>query len=60
MARAVSQRPTAIIAHTIPGMGVEFMEYKVEWHGKPPNKDQAKKALKELRSLEGKIESGHD
>jgi transketolase len=60
MAKAVSQRPTAIISHTIPGKGVEFMEYKVEWHGKPPNKDQAKIALRQLRSLEGKIKSGHD
>ena len=60
MAKAVSQRPTAIIAHTIPGKGVEFMEYKFEWHGKPPNKDQAKKALKQLRSLEGKIVSDYD
>lgn len=55
MAKAVRQRPTAIIAHTIPGKGVEFMEYQVEWHGKPTNKDQAQKALKELRSLRGKI-----
>lgn len=55
MAKAVSQRPTAIIAHTIPGKGVEFMEYKVEWHGKAPNKEEAQKALRQLRSLEGKI-----
>ncbi len=60
MARSVSQRPTAILAHTIPGMGVKFMEYKVEWHGMPPNKDQAKEALKQLRSLAGKIESEYD
>lgn len=55
MAKAVSQRPTAIIAHTIPGKGVDFMEYKFEWHGKPPNKKEAQIALKELRTLEGKI-----
>jgi transketolase len=60
MARSVTQRPTAIIAHTIPGNGVKFMEYKVEWHGKPPNKDQAYKALAELRSLEGKIKNHYD
>jgi len=60
MARAVSQRPTVVIAHTIPGRGVNFMEYKFEWHGKSPNKDQAREALKQLRSLEGKIKYDHD
>lgn len=60
MARSVTQRPTAIIAHTIPGNGVKFMQYKVEWHGKPPDKDQARKAVKELRSLEGKIKNKYD
>jgi transketolase len=55
MAKAVSQRPTAIIAHTIPGKGVEFMQYKFEWHGKPPSKKEALQALRDLRSLDGKI-----
>jgi transketolase len=56
MAKAVSQRPTAIIAHTIPGKGVDFMEKKYEWHGKPPSKEEAAIALKELRTLEGQLE----
>lgn len=60
MARSVSHRPTAIIAHTVPGKGVEFMEYKFEWHGKVPSKDQALKALKSLASLKGKIKSDYD
>jgi transketolase len=55
---AVVQRPTAIIAHTVPGRGVDFMEYKVEWHGKVPSKTEAQKAIKRLRSLKGKID--HD
>ena len=55
MAKAVRQRPTAIIAHTIPGKGVEFMEYKFEWHGKPPNTKEAKEALKQIRTMKGKI-----
>ena len=55
MAKAVSQRPTAIIAHTIPGKGVGFMEYKFEWHGKPPSEVEEKKAVKELNALEEKI-----
>jgi transketolase len=55
MAKAVASRPTVIIAHTIPGKDIPFMEYKFEWHGKPPNKEQAREALKKLRTLEGKI-----
>ena len=58
-AKAVENRPTCIIAHTIPGKGVDFMEYKYEWHGIPPNAEQAAKALKELRTLGGKIRSEH-
>jgi len=53
--RAISYRPTVIIAHTIPGKGVDFMEYNYKWHGIPPNAEQAKEALKDLRSLGGKI-----
>jgi len=57
LAKSIFERPTAIIAHTIPGKGVVEMEYKVEWHGKPPSKELAQKALRELRTLEGHIES---
>ncbi len=56
-AKATEDRPTCIIAHTIAGKGVDFMEYKFEWHGAVPNPEQAEKALKELRTLGGKIES---
>ncbi|MBN1463422.1 MAG: transketolase [Paludibacteraceae bacterium] len=55
MAKSITQRPAVIIAHTVPGKDVDFMEYKFEWHGKPPNKKEAKLALKQLRTLEGKI-----
>jgi len=58
MARAITGRPSAIIAHTIPGKGVDFMEYDFKWHGMPPNSEQAKEALKKLRTLDGKITSG--
>jgi transketolase len=54
-ARAITNRPTVIIAHTIPGKGVDFMEYNYKWHGMPPNADQAKEALEDLRTLGGKI-----
>lgn len=59
-ARAVYEKPTVIIAHTIPGKGVSFMEGMYEWHGKPPNEDEAKKALHELRTLGGKIRGEHE
>lgn len=58
MARAITNRPTVIIAHTIPGKGVDFMEYDYKWHGAPPNSEQAREALKKLRTLDGKITSG--
>lgn len=50
-ARAIFEKPTIIIAHTIPGKGVSFMEKDFRWHGKPPNKEEAAKALSELRAL---------
>lgn len=59
-AKAIYEKPTVIICHTIPGKGVDFMEYRYEWHGKPPNPEEAKKALEELRTLGGKIVSEHE
>lgn len=55
MAKAITARPSVIIAHTIPGKGVDFMEYDYHWHGAPPNPEQAKVALKQLRTLRGSI-----
>lgn len=57
MAKAIVEKPSVIIAHTIPGKGVDFMEYDFHWHGIPPDHEQALKALRELRTLQGKIES---
>ncbi len=59
MAKAIVEKPVVILAHTIPGMGVDFMEFDYHWHGVPPNHEQAIKALQELRTLGGKIESEH-
>lgn len=59
-ARAIYEKPTVIIAHTIPGKGVSFMENDFNWHGKPPNKEEAAKALAELRTLGGQIKSEHE
>lgn len=60
MARAITEKPSVIIAHTIPGKGVPFMEYDFHWHGAPPNSEQAKEALKKLRSLDGRIRGEHE
>ncbi len=57
-AKAITNRPVMIIAHTIPGKGVDFMEYDFRWHGVPPNSQQAKDALEKLRTLDGKIIPG--
>ncbi|MEI6053976.1 MAG: transketolase [Candidatus Saccharibacteria bacterium] len=58
MARAITNRPSVIIAHTIPGKGVDFMEYDYKWHGIAPNSEQAKEALAKLHTLDGKINLG--
>jgi len=59
-AKAIAENPTVIICHTIPGKGVDFMENRYEWHGKPPNADEARVALMELRTLGGQITSEHE
>ena len=41
-------KPKAILAHTVKGKGVSFMENQVGWHGKAPNAEQRDQALKEL------------
>ncbi len=43
--------PCVVIAKTIPGKGVSFMENKWEWHGRAPNREEAKKALEELSKI---------
>ena len=43
-----SQKPTAIIAHTVKGKGISFMENEIEWHGKAPNRKEMEQALREL------------
>jgi len=70
MARAIVEKPVMILAHTIPGKGVDFMEGDYHWHGipvgladvagAPPKNEQARVALRELRTLEGKIRSEHE
>ena len=69
-AKAIYEKPVVIIAHTIPGKGVDWMEFDFKWHGNPPGtqeiegdpekKEQEKSALHELRTLRGKIISEHE
>lgn len=59
LAKAIAEKPTVIIAHTIPGKGVDFMESDFRWHGKPPTPEEAKLALHELRTLKGRIRGEH-
>ena len=47
-ARSTKNKPTCIIAKTIKGKGISYMENRVEWHGKAPNEELYKKALQEL------------
>ncbi|MBI3983990.1 transketolase [Candidatus Microgenomates bacterium] len=70
IAKAIIEKPVMIIAHTIAGKGVDFMEYDYKWHGNPPGKiddpdgpakeQQANEALRQLRTLGGKIRSEHE
>ncbi len=50
----IKDKPTVIIAETVKGKGVSFMENEAGWHGKTPDQDQLMQALKELK-LEGKL-----
>jgi transketolase len=54
-AKAIWEKPTLVLAHTIPGKGIEEIEFDYEWHGKPPKPEEAKHFLEELRTLGGKI-----
>lgn len=54
-ARAHTSSPTVLLAHTIPGKGVSFMEGKYEWHGKPPNAAEAEQALRELQAAHDRL-----
>ena len=54
-AKAIYEKPTVIIAHTIPGKGVPEIEFDYHWHGKPPTAKEGKKFLAEIRTMKGKV-----
>ncbi len=68
--KTIHDQPTLILAHTIPGKGVDYMENDFKWHGsppgvsdmpgEPPKAEQVRLALKQLRTLGGKIRSEHE
>jgi transketolase len=49
-AAATKGKPTVIVAHTVKGKGVSFMEGALDWHGKTANEEQAKQAIEEINS----------
>lgn len=69
-AKAIYEKPTMIIAHTIPGKGIPEIEFDYRWHGVPPGSgptdifkdkaNQGKDMLARLRTLNGKIKSEHE
>ncbi|MFA5998249.1 MAG: transketolase [Candidatus Paceibacterota bacterium] len=54
-AKTIYEKPTLIIAHTIPGRGVPEIEFDYHWHGKPPTAEEAKHFLKDIRTMGGKV-----
>lgn len=54
-AHAATGKPSVIVANTVPGKGVSYMEGDYTWHGKPPNKEQAGEALRELQAAREEI-----
>lgn len=55
-ARACKGKPTAIIAKTVKGKGVSFMENQVSWHGSAPNAEQYAQAMEELKAQKAEVE----
>ena len=58
--KTIHEKPTLILANTIPGKGVGFMEFNYKWHGMTPNNEQAQQALNDLRTMRGAIKSEHE
>lgn len=60
-AHGVTEKPSVILADTIPGYGVEFMEYDFRWHGMPPKAGaESRLAIEQIRTLGGRIQSEHE
>lgn len=57
LARTIRGKPTAILAQTVKGKGISFMENQAAWHGKVPNEPQYRQAIAELEAQAGKLEN---
>ena len=51
VAKNVKEKPVCIIAKTVKGKGVKYMENKVDWHGKAPNEDEYKQAIIDIENM---------
>lgn len=58
-AKAIYQKPVCIVAHTIPGKGVSYMEGNYLWHSQPFKEGQAEQAMEELKTTEAKLIADH-
>lgn len=58
-AQTIYEKPVVIIAHTIPGKGVDFMEFSFPWHSKTFKPEEVQESLNQLRTLGGRIKSEH-
>ncbi len=56
-AKTVKGKPSAIIARTVKGRGVSYMENQVGWHGKAPNDEQYRVAMRELKKTLSELEA---
>ena len=54
-AKAIYEKPTIIIAHTIPGKGVPEIEFDYHWHGKPPTKEESARFINDIRTMGNRI-----
>lgn len=59
-ANSIWEKPVCIIAHNVPGKGVDFMEFDFHWHSKAFSEEEAKESLHQLRTLGGRITSEHE
>lgn len=58
-AETITDKPTLILANTVPGKGVSFMENDYTWHGKPPTAEQGQQALEELEKIKENLDVRH-
>jgi len=59
-AKSVYEKPVLILAHTVPGKGVDFMEFDYLWHSKAFKPGEADEALRQLRAPQGSIKNEHE